>query len=94
LFQRAVNQITNQNGGRDIADIVTTEEDGSLSVSTAMLILKIHAEAIRRSVKLSPPSELYVDIINFVLRNCFVRYLLLIFNFTDPSLLVHYSMSY
>ncbi|CAB4489655.1 exocyst complex component Sec10 [Rhizophagus irregularis] len=58
LFQRAVNQITNQSGGRDIADIVTTEEDGSLSVSTAMLILKIHVEAIRRSVKLSPPSEL------------------------------------
>ncbi|GET01528.1 exocyst complex component Sec10 [Rhizophagus clarus] len=54
LFQRAVNQIS----GRDIADIVTTEEDGSLSVSTAMLILKIHSEAIRRSVKLSPPSEL------------------------------------
>lgn len=76
MFQRAVNQITNQSGGRDIADIVTTEEDGSLSVSTAMLILKIHVEAIRRSVKLSPPSELYVDIINSVLQNYPVRYLL------------------
>ena len=59
MFQRAVNQIS----GRDVTDIVTTEEDGNLSVSAAMLILKIHAEAIRRSVKLSPPSELYVDII-------------------------------
>jgi len=65
LFQRAVIQITsssspnpNQYGGRDITDIATKEEDGNLSVSTAMLILKIHAEAIKRSVKLSPPSEL------------------------------------
>ncbi|RIA92225.1 exocyst complex component Sec10-like protein [Glomus cerebriforme] len=57
LFKRAVNQITSS-GGRDITDIVTTEEDGNLSVSTAMLILKIHAEAIKRSVKLSPPSEI------------------------------------
>lgn len=70
MFQRAVNQITsssspnpNQYGGRDITDIATTEEDGNLFVDTAMLILKIHAEAIRRSVKLSPPSELYVNMI-------------------------------
>ena len=74
MFQRAVNQITSSSlpnpniyGGRDITDIVTTEEDGNLSVSTAMLILKIHAEAIRRSVNLSPPSELYVDIIISIL---------------------------
>ncbi|CAG8436215.1 7102_t:CDS:10 [Funneliformis caledonium] len=63
LFQRAVNQITssslpNNYGGRDITDMMTTEEDGNLSINTAMLIFKIHAEAIRRSVKLSPPTEL------------------------------------
>ncbi|CAG8562226.1 11518_t:CDS:10, partial [Ambispora gerdemannii] len=67
LFQRAVNQISssssagsspnlNQTPGTNLMEkgiVPTTEEDGKLSVYSAMLILKIHAEAIRRSVELS-----------------------------------------
>ncbi|CAG8447345.1 10562_t:CDS:10 [Acaulospora colombiana] len=57
LIQRAVNQITTSS--QTLLDIPTTEEDGNLSINVSMLILKIHAESIRRSVQLSPPSELY-----------------------------------
>ncbi|CAG8462715.1 6134_t:CDS:10 [Diversispora eburnea] len=57
LIQRAVNQITSTPNS-NLLDMPTTEEDGNLSINTAMLILKIHAEAVRRSVRLSPPSEL------------------------------------
>ena len=79
MFQRAVNQITssslpnpNQYGGRDINDIVTTEEDGNLSTSAAMLMFRIHSEAIGRSIKLSPLSELYV--VDIIVSNCLLKY--------------------
>ncbi|KAG9289444.1 hypothetical protein G9A89_008005 [Geosiphon pyriformis] len=71
LFQRAVNQISsssagstpnpNQSPGANLMEkgvLSTTEDDGNLSVYSAMLILKIHAEAIRRSVELSLPNDL------------------------------------
>nr|CAG8602454.1 11762_t:CDS:10 [Entrophospora candida] len=63
LFQRAVNQITsssnpNQFGGANLMEIPVTDDDGNLGVDTATLMLKIHAEASKRSVKLCPPSEL------------------------------------
>lgn len=58
-----MNQITsaapNSNtGGTHLPD--APEDDGNLSIDVAMLILKIHAEAVGRSVQLGPPSELYV----------------------------------
>jgi len=92
LFQRAVNQITSSSlpnpniyGGRDITDIVTTEEDGNLSISTAMLIFRIHSEAIGRSVKLSPSSELYVDIIVSILVKWIKILIVKIFYFHRPK---------
>lgn len=42
-------------------EIPTTEDDGNLRVDAATLMLKIHAEASKRSVKLCPPSELYLS---------------------------------
>ncbi|CAG8657677.1 3453_t:CDS:10, partial [Dentiscutata heterogama] len=57
LLGRAFNQIT-LSSNTNIMDVLTTEDDGNLSINTAMLILKIHAEAIRRAVKLSPFTEL------------------------------------
>ncbi|RIB24859.1 exocyst complex protein [Gigaspora rosea] len=55
LLGRAFNQIYSNT---NLMDVQTTEDDGNLSVNYAMLILKIHAEAIRRAVKLSPFTEL------------------------------------
>ncbi|CAG8742259.1 8913_t:CDS:10, partial [Dentiscutata erythropus] len=57
LLGRAFNQIT-LSSNTNIMDVPTIEDDGNLSINTAMLILKIHAEAIRRAVKLSPFTEL------------------------------------
>ncbi|CAG8563783.1 5213_t:CDS:10, partial [Cetraspora pellucida] len=57
LLGRAFNQIT-LSSNTNLMDVPTTDDDGNLSVNSAMLVLKIHAEAIRRAVKLSPFTEL------------------------------------
>ncbi|CAG8625343.1 11133_t:CDS:10, partial [Racocetra persica] len=57
LLGRAFNQITLYSN-TNLMDVPTTEDDGNLSVNSAMLMLKIHAEAIRRAMKLSPFTEL------------------------------------
>ncbi|CAG8792379.1 12066_t:CDS:2, partial [Racocetra fulgida] len=56
LLGRAFNQITLYSN-TNLMDVPTTEDDGNLSVNSAMLMLKIHAEAIRRAMKLSPFTE-------------------------------------
>ncbi|CAG8632806.1 3210_t:CDS:2, partial [Paraglomus occultum] len=66
LFQRAVHQISsspvpNQQASIGLNDkglLPVTEEDGQLSIYSAMLIMKIHAEAVKRSVGLSLPTDL------------------------------------